>query len=142
MNKVLITGRITKNPDLRYTTSNIAVCPFSLAVNRNFKNAEGVYEADFINCIAYKHTAEMMATYLKKGDKIEIEGRLQVRNYEDKDGNKRIASEVIVEHLGFLESKKEEPKVEEPKEERKTLGDDLFADFGSSIEISDDDMPF
>lgn len=138
MNKILLTGRLTKEPELKYTTTtNTAICPFSLAVNRNFKNAEGVYEADFINCIAYRKTAEMMTTYLHKGDKIEIEGRLQTRSYDDKDGNKKYVSEVIVEHLGFLESKKEGTKTEETEEES-----DPFQEFNEEIEITDDDLPF
>lgn len=128
MNKVLLTGRLTKNPELKYTTSNVAVSQFSLAVNRNFKNAEGVYDADFINCVAYRKTAELIAEYTKKGDLLGIEGRIQTRSYDDKEGNKRYATEVIVDNIEFLSSKKKE----ETKEEV-----DPFAEFGESVSIED-----
>lgn len=125
MNKVLLTGRLTKNPELKYTTSNVAVNQFSLAVNRNFKNAEGVYEADFINCVAYRKSAELIAEWTKKGDLLGIEGRMQTRSYDDKEGNKRYATEVIVDNVEFLATGKKE----EPKEEQ-----DPFAEFGDNLE--------
>ena len=132
MNKTILTGRLTKNPELRYTTSNVAVSQFSLAVNRNFKNAEGVYDADFINCLAYRKTAELIAEWTKKGDLLGIEGRIQTRSYDDKEGNKRYATEVIVENVEFLSSKKKEKTKEEVKEEV-----DPFAEFGESVSIED-----
>ena len=141
MNKILLTGRLTKEPELRYTkNTNIEVCQFSLAVTRNFKNSEGVYEADFITCIAYRKTAEMMKNYLHKGDKIGIEGRLQTRSYDDKDGNKKYVSEVIVEHLEFLESRKDEPKAEETAK----VESDPFQEFGeeNETELSKFELPW
>lgn len=139
MNKILLTGRLTRELELRYTQSNIAVCQFSLAVNRNFKNANGEYDADFPTCIAFRKTAEMMKEYLHKGDKIEIEGRLQTRSYDAKDGSKRYVQEVIVEHLGFLESRKES------KEDTTSDATDLrdpYDDLDKDIALSDDDLPF
>lgn len=146
MNRTCLLGRITKKPEVRYTENNIAVCQFSLAVTRNFKNANGEYDVDFINCVIYRKTAELMNEYVEKGDKLAIEGRLQVNNYQDKEGNKRQAVVVVVEHLSFVEgkkeTKKEEPKIEEPKEEKKGLLDDVFAEFGEQIQMDETDLAF
>lgn len=141
MNKACITGRLTKDIDLRYTQNNVAVASFTLAVQRKFKNQNGDYESDFINCIAYKKTAELMNEYVKKGDLIGIEGRIQTRSYDDKNGKKVYVTEVIVENVEFLATKKKEEK---PKEEtvKQKLSDDVFSDFGSSIEITDEDLGF
>lgn len=142
MNKVLLTGRLTKNPELRYTTSNVAVSQFSLAVTRNFKNAEGVYEADFINCVAYRKTAELIAEWTKKGDLLGIEGRIQTRSYDDKEGNKKYITEVIIENIEFLSSKKKEESSEEIKEESIKEDSDPFKEFGNKVVLTDDDLPF
>ena len=133
MNKVILTGRLTRNPELRYTTNNIAVCQFSLAVTRNFKNQNGEYESDFITCVAYRNSAEMMAEYLLQGDKIGVDGRLQTRSYDDKDGNKKYVSEVIVDRIEFLSSRKKEETVEAPAQEVR----DPFEDFGDTVTIDD-----
>ena len=133
MNKIILTGRLTKNPELRYTTSNVAVCQFSLAVTRNFKNQNGEYESDFITCITYRNSAEMMAEWTKKGDLLGIEGRLQTRSYDDKDGKKVYVSEVIVDRVEFLSSRKKEETVEEPEQEVR----DPFEEFGDAVTIDD-----
>ena len=140
MNRVCLNGRLTKDIDLRYTQNNVAVASFTLAVTRKFKNQNGDYESDFINCVAYKKTAELMNEWLKKGDLIGIEGRIQTRSYDDKNGKKVYVTEVIVESIDFLASKKEE----KPKEEsvKQKLSDDVFSDFGNSIEITDEDIAF
>ena len=140
MNKVCLNGRLTKDIDLRYTQNNVAVASFTLAVQRKFKNQSGDYESDFINCIAYKSTAELLSKYTGKGDLIGIEGRIQTRNYENQEGKKVYITEVIVESVDFLASKKEEKSKEEPVKQK--LSDDVFADFGSSIEITDEDIAF
>lgn len=127
MNKIELTGRITKEIELRYTQSNKAVGNFSLAVNRKFKNQNGEYEADFINCIVFDKLAETIKEYVKKGDLIGVCGRLQVRNYTDKDGNKKYITEVVVEEIDFLQSK---PK-EEVKEDK---FDNDFEEFGKEHE--------
>lgn len=146
MNRVCLLGRMTSNPELKYTEKNVAICNFSIAINRNYKNANGEYEADFINCVAYKNTAEIMGKYIKKGDKISIEGRIQTRKYKDKEDKNRISTVVLVEHLGFVESKKKEDKdIEEfleVKEEKKGLSDDVFAEFGEQIQIDESDLAF
>ena len=139
MNKVCLNGRLTKDIDLRYTQNNVAEAQFTLAVPRKFKNQNGDYESDFINCVAYKQTAEILSKYIGKGDLIGIEGRIQTRSYDDKNGKKVYVTEVIVENVEFLATKKKEEK---PKEEtvKQKLSDDVFSDFGSSIEIKDEDL--
>ena len=108
MNKVILIGRLTKNSELRYTESNKAIGNFSIAVNRDYKNENGEYEADFINCVVFNTTAETMNKYTHKGDLIGVIGRLQTRNYEDKEGKKHYITEVIVEKTEFLQTKKVE----------------------------------
>lgn len=144
MNKVCLTGRVTKNIELKYTQNNIAITNFTLAVTRKFKNQDGEYETDFINCIAYKSTAELLSKYVEKGDLLGIEGRIQTRNYEDKDGKRVYVTEVIVDSIDFLQSRKDESKQETTKTEntKQKLSDDVFSEFGSSIEITDDDIAF
>ena len=144
MNKVCLTGRITKNIELKYNQNNVAITSFNLAVTRKFKNQNGEYESDFINCIAYKSTAELLNKYVKKGDLLGIEGRIQTRNYEDKDGKRVYVTEVIVDSIDFLQSRKGESKQETTKTEntKQKLSDDVFSEFGSSIEITDDDIAF
>ena len=144
MNNVCLTGRITKNIELKYNQNNVAITSFTLAVTRKFKNQNGEYESDFINCIAYKSTAELLNKYVKKGDLLGIEGRIQTRNYEDKDGKRVYVTEVIVDSIDFLQSRKDESKQETTKTEntKQKLSDDVFSEFGSSIEITDNDIAF
>lgn len=110
MNKVLLIGRLTANPELRYTTSNNAVTTFSIAVDRNFKNEDGNKEADFINIVAWNKKAELIHQYLKKGDRVGIGGRLQVRKYQNERGENRYVTEVVADEVEFLNSKKPEEK--------------------------------
>lgn len=140
MNKVCLTGRTTKDIELKYNQNNIAITSFTLAVTRKFKNQNGEYESDFINCIAYKSTAELLSKYVKKGDLIGIEGRIQTRNYE-KDEKRIYVTEVIVDSIDFLQSRKDESK-QETENAKQKLSDDVFSEFGSSIEITDDDIAF
>ena len=113
MNKVIQIGRTTQSIELKKTTSGKSVASFGIAVKRNFKNANGEYESDFFNCVAYSNLADTMNLYVKKGDMIAIEGRLQTRKYTDKDGNNRYSTEIIVENVEFLTPKKQE----EPQED-------------------------
>ena len=106
MNKSILIGRLTDNPELKTTPNGKYVAEFTLAVNRDFKNAEGNYEADFINCVAFNQAAETISKYVHKGDKFGVEGRIQVRSYTNKEGNKRYITEVVVESFEFLEPKK------------------------------------
>lgn len=130
-------GRLTAQPELRTTASEIEVCSFTLAVDRKFKNANGEKEADFINCVAFRNTAKLISQYVNKGDKLGVSGRIQTRNYENDKGDKVYVTEVIVDDMTFLESKKD--AIVPATEEKKT---DPFAEFGASIEIDDDDLPF
>lgn len=130
-------GRLTAQPELRYTANEVEVCSFTLAVDRRFKS-EGQPEADFINCVAFKNTAKLIAQYVSKGNRLAVSGRIQTRSYENEQGNKIYVTEVIVENMTFLEPKKEDAIVP-TTEEKKT---DPFAEFGASIAIDDDDLPF
>lgn len=105
MNKAILVGRLTKVPELKTTASGVSVCSFTIAVNRRFKNAEGGYDADFINCVAWRQQAEFIAKYFGKGNMIGIVGSIQTRNYDNKDGQKVYVTEVAVEECYFVEGK-------------------------------------
>ena len=104
INTVALMGRLTADPELKHTPNGVAVVPFCIAVNRKFKDQQ----ADFINCVAWRQTAEFICKYFGKGQMIALEGSIQTRNYTDRDGNKRNATEVLVENASFCESKKNE----------------------------------
>lgn len=107
MNKVIVVGRLTRDPEMKYTIgeSATAIARFSLAVNRKFKNADGEYETDFINCVAFGKTAEFIEKYFNKGMAMGIVGRIQTGSYTNKDGQKVYTTEVVVEETEFVESK-------------------------------------
>lgn len=107
LNKALLQGRFTADPELRHTASNIPVTTFTLAVNRDFKK-EGQPDADFINCVAWRSTAEFVCKHFQKGRQAVVDGSIQTRSYTDKDGNKRTAFEVVVDNIYFADSKKED----------------------------------
>ena len=108
MNKVILMGRLTRDPETRFTQgNNTAVCSFSLAVNRRFKQ-EGQPDADFINVTAWAKTAEFVSKYFTKGQQVGVIGRMQTRNYDDKDGKKVFVTEVVAEEVYFADSKKEQ----------------------------------
>lgn len=154
MNKAFLIGRLTRDPELRYSSSNAAIVNFSIAIDRQYTNNQGQRETDFINIVAFQKQAENVKKYLSKGSLVAIDGRIQTRNYEDKDGKKVYVTEVVADRVQFLESKgssnsnaTHEDNVSPadfqntaPKETN--VSDDVFADFGSSIEISDDDIAF
>ena len=105
MNKAILIGRLTKDPELRTTPTGRNVCQFSVAVSRNFTNANGEREADFINCVVWDKQAENLVKYQKKGNQIAVEGRIQTRNYDDKDGKKVYVTEILASNISFLVSK-------------------------------------
>lgn len=105
INNVVLVGRTTKDPELRYTPSNVAVATFSLAVNRTFKDANGERETDFINCVIWRQQAEYLANWAKKGALIGITGRIQTRSYENQQGQRVYVSEVVAENFQMLESR-------------------------------------
>ncbi|MBO7253129.1 MAG: single-stranded DNA-binding protein [Oscillospiraceae bacterium] len=109
LNQINIMGRLTKDPELRRTGSGTAVASFTIACDRDFSNKEsGEKETDFIDCVAWRSTAEFLEKYFSKGRMIVVSGRLQKRNYTDKDGNKRYATEVVADSVYFGDSKKED----------------------------------
>ena len=108
INRVVLVGRLTRDPDLRYTPNGNAVVNFTLAVNRTFKNSQGEQEADFINCQAWRTTAENVAQYLRKGSLAGIDGRIQTRSYENDEGRRVYVTEVVADSVQFLEPKKQE----------------------------------
>lgn len=105
INSVCLVGRLTRDPELRYTPSNVAVATFSLAVNRNFKDANGERETDFINCVIWRQQAENLANWAKKGALIGITGRIQTRSYENQQGQRVYVTEVVAENFQMLESR-------------------------------------
>lgn len=105
MNRVVLVGRLTKDPDLRYTPNGVPVATFTLAVNRTFTNQQGEREADFINCVIWRRPAENVANFLKKGSLAGVDGRIQTRSYEGQDGKRVYVTEVLAESVQFLEPK-------------------------------------
>lgn len=135
MNSVNLIGRLSNSPQLRITTSGKKICRFSIVVTRRFKNSVGDYEADFINCVAFNKTAELINEYVQKGDLVGVDGRIQTGSYTAGDGSKRYTTDVVVENVYFLKSK-EKPAHEQVSEqvEKQT---DIFADFGENVAIED-----
>lgn len=144
MNKVVLVGRLTRDPEVRYTqTNNTMVATFSLAVRRRFVREGDTQTADFINCVAWSKTGEFVSKYFKKGQMMEVSGRIQTRSYDDANGQKRYVTEVIAEEVGFVGSKGD-------------AGDGASSDFGgvnpdanqeggdtSDFEVSSgNDLPF
>jgi single-strand DNA-binding protein len=105
LNRVVLVGRLTKDPELRYTPTGVAVANFTLAIDRNFKNAQGERETDFIPCVVYRQLAEFCANYLAKGKLAAADGRIQVRTYTGQDGQKRWVKEVVAENVHLLSPK-------------------------------------
>ena len=105
LNRVVLVGRLTRDPDLRYTPNGVAVANFNIAVNRPFKNQQGEQEADFINCVTWRKQAENLANYMKKGSMIGVDGRVQTRSFEGQDGKMVYVTEVLAENIQFLESR-------------------------------------
>ena len=112
MNHIVLIGRLTRDPEIRYTPSGAAVSNFDLAVDRPTTNAQGEKETDFIRIITWQKTAELVANYLKKGRLVAVEGRLQIRNYTNAEGQKKYVTEVIASNVQFLDRAKEEAKSE------------------------------
>lgn len=145
MNKVVLVGRLTAKPELRYTNSNTAFLRFSIAVNRNFTSADGKREADFINVVAWRKQAETISKYFDKGNLIAIEGRLQTGSYDDRDGNKRYTMDVALDNFEFVEGKNKSQadsgNFNEPSpydyQDSVSVENDPFAEYGDSVSIDD-----
>ncbi|WP_339322835.1 single-stranded DNA-binding protein [Paenibacillus sp. FSL W8-0194] len=158
LNRVILIGRLTKDPELRYTPAGVAVTQFTLAVDRPFTSQGGEREADFIPVVTWRQLAETCANYLRKGRLTAVEGRIQVRNYENNEGRRVYVTEVIADNVRFLESNREGGSGggQGPREDsslgggsrgnnnysRSNSNQDPFFDDGKPIDISDDDLPF
>jgi single-strand DNA-binding protein len=140
MNRVVLVGRLTKDPELKYTPNGVPVATFTLAVNRPFTNQQGEREADFVNCVVWRKPAENVANYLKKGSLAGVDGRIQTRNFEGQDGKRVFMTEVVAESVQFLE-----PKNGGNRNNQSQGGGyepDPFQNSGGPVDISDDDLPF
>jgi single-strand DNA-binding protein len=145
LNRVILIGRLTKDPELRYTPSGVAVTQFSLAVDRPFTNQQGEREADFINIVTWRQLAETCANYLRKGRLTAVEGRIQVRHYDNNEGKRVYVTEVVADNVRFLESMGSNRDEGGPRNNNQGFSkatQDPFSDDGSPIDISDDDLPF
>src|SRR5690625_2086255 len=137
LNRWIGVGRLTRDVDLRYTQSGKAVGNFTLAVNRPFKNQQGENEADFINCVAWGKQAENLAQYMKKGNQVAGDGRIQTRTYDDKDGKTVFVTEIIAEYVQFLETKGSSGNQQGNQQQ-----DNDFKGDTEPLDITDDDLPF
>lgn len=156
MNIAILVGNITRDPELRTTTNGIPVVTFSIAVNRRYKSADGSYPTDFINCVAWRNTAEFISKYFTKGSKIGIKGTIQSRSYDDQNGQKRYVTEIIVDDAEFVTSKSQNPATGDgfgtpapaaaappPPQTQAQKADELFAEELTDFQPLDDaELPF
>ena len=140
INRVVLTGRPTRDPELRNTKSGTSVCSFTLAVARNFKNKNGERGADFINCIAWRKTAEVMSQYVKKGSVIGVDGRIQTRSYDNRDGQRVYVTEVVVDNFSFLGGSDKNGQVSKNNQSSNQNNDPFVS--SKKEDITDDDLPF
>ena len=138
LNRIILMGRLTRDPELRHTQTGTAVASFSLAVDRDFKDKNsGETATDWISCTAWKGTAEFVSRYFQKGRMAVVDGRLQTRSYQDRDGNKRTAVEVVADHVYFGDSRKKESEGNAPEDELPDTEGQQFAELDDSS-----DLPF
>ena len=150
MNKVFLIGNLTKDPEMRSTQSGVAVCNFSIAVNRRFKNANGEQETDFLNVIAWRQLAELCCKYLAKGRKVAVTGSIQTRTYEAKDGSKRTAWDIVADEVEFLSPQNQQSSTQSApgayttatsKDSGTAYAPQPHNDFGGFTQV-DDELPF
>lgn len=132
MNRIILLGRLVKDPDVKVTTSGKTVCTFTLAVYRPFSGKDGKREADFINIQTWNKTAELIGNYVSKGQRLLVDGRLQIRSYDGKDGNKHYVTEVIADRVEFIERKEKSAQKAESE---------AVEGFGSEVQF-DEEIPF
>lgn len=154
MNRAVLVGRLTRDPELRYTPSGVAVANFTLAVNRPFTNQQGERDADFINCVVWRRPAENLANYMKKGNMVGVDGRIQTRTYEDQDGKTVYVTEIVADNVHFLESRGssagqgsgsqgyQQNQGQQQTHNQNQQNESPFSQDGEPIDISDDDLPF
>lgn len=146
MNKTILIGRLTKNPEIRYTSNNVPCCTFTLAVSRDYTNQEGQREADFINIQVWKNQAENCSKYLTKGSLIAIVGRIQTRSYDNEKGEKRYVTEVVADKITFLDNKKDgqatetESDTQVPQNEFENMS--VKTEVQQQLEYTEDDLPW
>ena len=157
MNKIILVGRLTRDPEVRSTSTGASTANFTVAVSRNFKNKEGNYDADFLPCVAFRAQADFVSKFFKKGSLIGVEGRGQTRNYDAQDGTKRYVTEVVVENIEFVGGKNENSSsnssdsayVDAPSEdvvdnlpEYDIPASDPYENYDKEVSLSDNDLPF
>lgn len=157
MNKIVLVGRLTKDPEARSTSAGFTTVNFTVAVTRNFKNKEGNYEADFLPCVAFRAQADFVTKHFKKGGLIGVEGRVQTRNYDAQDGTKRYVTEVVVENVEFVGGKNDSSSsatdnsayIDAPSEapidtmpEYDIPASDPYENYDKEVSLSDNDLPF
>ncbi len=152
INRTVLVGRLTKDPEVRYTSSNIAYARFTIAVNRTFAGPNGEREADFIQCIAWRRQAENLARFVRKGSLVGVEGRIQTGSYDDKDGIRKYTTDVVCDSVQFLEPKNQDDSESNyiPRDPREYNNNKTYKQEGPverkqntpSIDVSEDDLPF
>lgn len=151
LNRTVLVGRLTKDPELRSTPNGVNVGTFTLAVNRTFTNAQGEREADFINVVVFKKQAENVKNYLSKGSLAGVDGRLQTRSYDNKDGQRVFVTEVVADSVQFLEPKNNNQQQNNNYQQQNNAynapqnrqqSNNPFANANGPIDISSDDLPF
>jgi len=154
LNRVVLVGRLTRDPDLRYTPAGHAVANFNIACNRPFKNEQGEQQADFIQGVAWRKQAENLANFMKKGQMIGVDGRIRTRNFEDKDGKTVYVTEVLAESIQFLEPKgnnadksgqnygQQNQAYQQNNQQYQQAPQNPVAEAGEEINIEDSDLPF
>ena len=147
MNKAILIGRLTRDPEMRTTSSGIPTTSFTVAVNRTYTNQQGERDADFINVVTWRKQAENVAKYCNKGTQVAIEGRIQTRSYDAQDGSKRYVTEVVADNVTFLSSKGNSQDNSDfgsmnPDIETTNIDEDPYANMGEEIALSDDELPF
>lgn len=140
INKVILVGRITKDPEVKYTTSNIAVSTFTLAVPRAFSDNSGEKTTDFIQCVVWRKQAENLAKYVKKGALLGVEGRIQTRSYEV-NGERRYITEIVCDSVQFLDTRTDVENSSYNSPEESSVSDPLF-ESSKKLNVSEDDLPF
>lgn len=160
MNKVILIGNLTRDPEMRTTASGMTVTRFTVAVSRNFSNQNGERETDFLNCVAWRKQAENIAKYCTKGSQVAVEGRIQTGSYDAQDGTKRYTTDIVADNVTFLGSRGAnnsnnyiennfsdamppyQDNYNASENQTANVGEDPFKDFGEEIALSDDDLPF
>lgn len=148
LNRVVLVGRLTKDPEFRTTPNGVSVTTFTIAVNRTFTNTQGEREADFINCVTFRKQADNVNNYLSKGALAGVDGRIQSRSYENQDGKRVFVTEVVCDSVQFLEPKNNNRSNNQPQQQKGQVqsGDNPFGNgmqnANEPIDISDDDLPF